>query len=106
MNRVKLQKAIRVLEDTRVRMRKVVISRDGAAYTVRPVWTNVDRTDGCVVHMGTLEGARALAQAMASGKWFRSVRKETDYRGHTFAAEAAQAYGSAVEEHLKRMGEI
>jgi hypothetical protein len=89
-----------------VKISRVEIGVDGSAtpiFTVSPVFQNVDKHLGCTVKVADFKTASALAEAMQDGNWFLELKKQRDYKGLTYVAERAVAYGSMVPTALSAL---
>lgn len=90
----------------KIRIHRVEIGVTGDAvpvFEVTPIWSNVDRIEGCKVKADSYKVAAALAQAITDGVWFIDAKRLTDSKGSTFVAEKAFAYGSDVKVALSAL---
>lgn len=82
----------------------VSIVRDEFGFTVRAVWSSVDRPEGAGIVATSQKLANRLAAAMRAGVAVRSTDVGRDVNGKTFVVESFAVRARALNADLRGLG--
>lgn len=96
--------ANRVVYGAVARLHDVIVTREGARITVRPIWGDVDRTEGAGIVAPNAKVADRLVRAMRAGAAFRNEQVLRDVHGKTYVNAEHRVSSRTLNADLTRLG--